>query len=148
MLFIFLNFVFFSSTLVCFENFDLNKIKSPPCHVCGWCTLVCQPHPCSHISQSTQGTTAHRTNGEHQKKLSAVRHRKSRPAKSRPTSIPILQSPATPNKFVTHTSQRTQRNGTLAKRWKIRPPGLFLGCPAPLSVKRQDFSRGVGMQSL
>ena len=114
-----------------------------------WLVHTCVPTTplFSHFS-STQGMIAHGTNGEHQKNQSAFRHRKCREAKSRPTSIPILQSPAKPSGFVTHTSQQTQRNGTLANRWKIMLPALFLGRPAPLSAKRRDFSRGAGLQSL
>ena len=116
---------------------------------CLWLGYTCvQPHPCSHILRSTQESTAHTTNGEHQKKLRAFRCRKDREAKSRPTSIPILRSAATPNGFVTRSAQRTQRNGPFAKWRKIRPPGLSLGRPAPLSAKRRDLSRAAGLQVL
>ena len=98
-------------------------------------------------TRSTQGITAHIMNGEHQKKLRAICSRKSREAKSRPTGIPILQSPATPSRFVIHAARRTQRNKPFA-RWRIRPPGICLGRPAPLSAKRRDLSRAAGFQSL
>ena len=65
-----------------------------------------------------------------------------------PTGILILQPPATPSRFVTHAAQRTQCNQPFAKRWRIRPPGLSLGRPAPLSAKRRDLSRAAGLQSL
>ena len=113
----------FSSTLVCFQKM-LNKIKFPPYHVCGWDTLVCQPHPCSHILRSTHESISYITNGEHQKKLRAFRFRKDRGAQFVPTGIPILQSAAMPNGIVTHAAQRTHCNMPFSKRWRIRPPGL------------------------
>jgi len=149
-LFYFSHFVSFLQhlSLFCLENFELNKTKFPPCHVCGWDTLVCQPHPCCHILRSTHEFAAHTMNGEHQKKLRAVRFRKDREAKFVPTGIAILRSAATPNGFVTRAAQRTQRNGPFAKRWKIRPPGLSLGRPVPPSAKRRDLFRAAGLQPL
>jgi len=135
-------------SLFCLENFELNKTKFPLCHVCGWDTLVCQPHPCSHILRSTHEFAAYTMNGEHQKKLRAIRFRKDRMAKFVPIGIPILQSAATPNGIVTHAAQRTHCNRPFAKRWRIRPPGLNLGRSAPLSAKRRDFSRAAGLQLL
>ena len=123
-------------SLFCLENFELNKIKFPPCHVYGWDTLVCQPHPCSHILRSTHESRAHIMNGEHQKKLRAFRFRKDREAQFVLTDISILQSAVTPNGIVTHAAQRTHCNRPFAKRWKIRPPDLSLGRPVPLSAKR------------
>ena len=124
MLFCFVHFVSLLQHLSLFlENFELNKTKFSPCHVCGWDTLVCQPHPCSHILRSTHESTAHATNGEHQKKLRAFHFRKDREAKSRPTDIPILWSATTPNWIATHAAQRTHCNRLFAKWWKIRPPG-------------------------
>ena len=116
---------------------------------CMWMvhTLVSQPHPCSHILRSIQGIIADITNGEHQKKLRAICRRKSQEAKSRPIGKPILQSPATPSRFVIHAARRTQRNKPFA-RWRIRPPGLCLGFSAPLSAKCRDLSRAAGLQSL
>ena len=93
------------------------------CHVCGWDTLVCQPHPYTHILQSTQWFAAHITKGEYQKKLRAIHCRKDREAKSRPAGIPILRSAATPNGIVTYAAQWTHCNRPFAKLWKIRPPG-------------------------
>ena len=74
MLFYFPHFVSFLQllSLFCLENFELNKTKFPPCHVCGWDTLVCQPHPCSHILRSTHESTAYTMNGEHQKKVESI----------------------------------------------------------------------------
>ena len=85
---------------------------------------MCQPHPCSHILQSTHEFAAHTMNGEHQKKLRAFRFRKDREAEFVPTGIPILRSASTPNGIVTHAAQRTHCNRPFAKRWRIRPPGL------------------------
>ena len=46
-----------------------------------------------------------------------------RAAYSRPASITISRSPATPSGNVTHVAQQTHCNRKLANRWKIRPPG-------------------------
>ena len=99
-------------------------------------THLCQPHPCSHILRSTHEFAAYTMNGEHQKKLRAIRFKKDRKAKFVSTRIPILQSAVTPNGIVTHAAQRTHGNMPFAKRWKIRSPDLSLGRPVPLSAKR------------
>jgi len=135
-------------SLFCLENFELNKTKFPLCHVCGWDTLVCQPHPCSHILRSTHEFAAYTMNGEHQKKLRAIRFRKDREAKIVPTGISNLRSAVTPNRIVTYAAQRTHCNRLFAKQRKIRPPGLSLGRPAPLSAKCRDLSRAAGLQLL
>ena len=126
----------------------MNKIKFPPCHVCGWDTLVCQPHPCSHILWSTHEFAAHTTNGQHQKKFRAIRFRKDREAKFVPTGIPILQSATTPNGIVAHAAQRTHGNRPFAKQWRIRSSGLSLGRSAPLSAKCRDLPHAAGLQLL
>ena len=113
-----------------------------------WDTLVCQPHPCSHILRSTHEFAAYTMNVEHQKKLSAFRFRNGQEAQFVPTGIPILQFASKPNGIVTHASQRIHCNRLFAKQWRIRPPGLNLGCPAPLSAKHRDFSHAAGLQLL
>ena len=105
-------------------------------------------HPCSHILRITHEFAAYTMNGEHQKKLRAIRFRKARKAKFVPTSIPILQSAVTPNGIVTHVAQQIHCNSPFAKRWRIRPPSLNLGCPAPLLAKRRGLSRAAGLQLL
>ena len=121
-------------SLFCLENFEWNKTKFLLCHVCGWDTLVCQPHPCSHILRSTHVFAAYTMNGEHQKKLRAIRFRKDQEAKFVPTGIPNLQSAATPKGIVTHAAQRMHCNRPFAKRWRIRPPG------PTISVMPRSFS--------
>ena len=149
MLFYFFLFISLLQHLRLFlESFELNKIKFPPCHVCGWDTLVCQPHPCSHILRSTHEFAAYTMNGEHQKKLSAFRFRNGREAQFVPTGISILRSATTPNGIVTHEAQRTHCNRPFAKRRRIRPPSPSLGRPAPLSAKRRDLFRAAGLQHL
>ena len=110
-------------SLFCLENFELNKTKFPLCDVCGWDTLVCQPHPCSHILRSTHEFATYTMNGEHQKKLRAFRFRNDREAQFVPTGISILRYAATPNGIVTHAAQQTHCNRPFAKWWRIRPPG-------------------------
>ena len=123
MLFIFLNFVSLSSTLVCFEKFELNKNELPHVlYVVG--THLCANHTPVLTFYKVPRNLQHTSRMEStRKKLRTFHCRKNREAKSRPTGIPILWSAATPNGFVTRAAQWTQRNRPFAKWWRIRPPG-------------------------